>query len=94
MPGTEIEAQEEELQPRGASMRTRWPPTENEIVPASADELATINTTSAQSRFIGVSPSDDENLTGTGRLECDSNHPAWENRLAVTNVTEAPCDRA
>lgn len=39
-----MEAQDEELQPRGASMRMRWPPTENEIVPASADELTAIST--------------------------------------------------
>lgn len=83
-----MEAQEEELHPRGASMRMRWPPTENEIVPASADELTSISTMRPQSRFIGASPSDGENLAGNARFECDSNHPAKSLALPVTNVTE------
>ena len=70
-----MEAQDDELQPRGASMRTRWPPTEKEIVPAWADELTSISTKRPHSRFIGASPSNDGNLPGTAPFDCDSNHP-------------------
>jgi hypothetical protein len=54
-PETDTEAQELERQFRGASIRMRWPPTENEIESARADELSSVSTTRQQSRFIGAS---------------------------------------
>ena len=59
---TETEAQDVERQLRGASMRMRCPPTENEIdSPAQADVVSTISAARLQSRFIGASHLRDKN---------------------------------
>ena len=68
-----MEAQDDEPQPRGASIWMRRPPTENENVPASADELSSSSAKTLQmgpqSRFIGTSPSN--------WLKSDGNRPFW-----------------
>src|SRR5438552_13489458 len=61
-PETETEAQDVERQLRGASIRMRCPPTENEIdSPAQADVVSTIRAARLQSRFIGASHLRDKN---------------------------------
>jgi hypothetical protein len=52
----DTERQDRDLQWRGASMRTRCPPTTNEYEAASADELNSINAARKPNRFIGSLP--------------------------------------
>src|SRR5439155_16052464 len=93
-PETETEAQDVERQLRGASMRMRCPPTENEIdSPAQADVVNTISAARLQSRFIGASHLRDKKLGYERSIECDLSHPSstpsWPG-IAVRRTASLP----